>query len=134
MISVNDPQARHTRKSGEARRDGYRAHVAADPDTGIITDEKLTKASGQENSDPAVAEEFVAAEAAGPDGQAGTGRAAGPSPAGSQGHGGAEDALAWFATLPRHRGPARCDRQGRAPGSDQARAAAVRGARRVRQR
>ena len=96
VISVNDPQARHTRKSGEARRDGYRAHVAADPDTGIITDEKLTKASGQENSDPAVAEEFVAAEAAGPDGQAGTGRAAGPSPAGSQGHGGAEDALAWY--------------------------------------
>jgi hypothetical protein len=73
VISVNDPDARHTRKSGEARRDGYRAHVAADPDTGIITDEKLTKASGQENSDPAVAEEFVAGEAApgsaGPDGQ-----------------------------------------------------------------
>ena len=65
VISVTDPQARHTRKSGEARRDGYRAHVAAGPDTGIITDEKLTKASGQENSDPAVAEEFVAGEAAG---------------------------------------------------------------------
>jgi hypothetical protein len=96
VISVTDPQARHTRKSGEARRDGYRAHVAADPDTGIITGEKLTKASGQENSDPAVAEEFVAAEAAGPDGQAGTGRAAGPGPAASQGHGGAEDALAWY--------------------------------------
>ena len=61
VISVTDPDARHTRKSPEARRDGYRAHVAADPDTGIITDEKLTKASGQENSDPAVAEEFVAA-------------------------------------------------------------------------
>jgi len=40
VISVNDPDARHTRKSPEARRDGYRAHVAADPDTGIITDEK----------------------------------------------------------------------------------------------
>jgi hypothetical protein len=64
VISVTDPEARHTRKSGEARRDGCRAHVAADPDTGIITDEKLTKASGQENSDPAVAQEFVAAEAA----------------------------------------------------------------------
>ena len=32
-------------------------------ETGIITDEKLTKAAGQENSDPAVAEEFLAAEA-----------------------------------------------------------------------
>ena len=37
VISVNDPEARHTRKSPENRRDGYRAHVAADPETGIIT-------------------------------------------------------------------------------------------------
>ena len=29
VISVNDPEARHTRKSPEARRDGYRAHVVA---------------------------------------------------------------------------------------------------------
>jgi hypothetical protein len=64
VISVNDPEARHTRKSPEARRDGYRAHVAADPETGIITDEKLTKAAGTGNSDAAIAAEFVAAEAA----------------------------------------------------------------------
>ena len=62
VISTADPDARHTRKSPEARRDGYRAHVAADPETGIITDEKLTRAAGTENSDPAVAEEFLAAE------------------------------------------------------------------------
>ena len=62
-IPAVDPDARHTRKSPEARRDGYRAHVAADPVTGIITGEKLTRASGEENSDPAVAGEFVAAEA-----------------------------------------------------------------------
>src|SRR5216683_4755291 len=65
VISVVDPDARHTRKSPGARRDGYRAHLAADPETGIITDEKLTRAAGQENSDPAVAEEFLAAEVAG---------------------------------------------------------------------
>lgn len=65
VVSTVDPDARHTRKSPEARRDGYRAHVAAEPETGIITDEKLTKAAGQDNSDPAVAEEFLAAEAAG---------------------------------------------------------------------
>ena len=63
VVSTVDPGARHTRKSPEARRDGYRAHVAADPETGIITDEKLTGAAGEENSGPAVAEEFVAAEA-----------------------------------------------------------------------
>ncbi len=75
VISVTDPDARHTRKSPEARRDGYRAHVAADPDTGIITDEKLTRAAGQENSDPAVAGEFLDAEAA--TGGTAPGRAAG---------------------------------------------------------
>jgi len=64
VISTVDPDARHTRKSPEARRDGYRAHLAADPETGIITDEKLTGACGEENSDPAVAGEFLAAEAA----------------------------------------------------------------------
>ena len=63
VVSTVDPDARHTRKSPEARRDGYRAHLAACPETGIITDEKLTRAAGTENSDPAVAEEFLAAEA-----------------------------------------------------------------------
>jgi IS5 family transposase len=55
VISVNDPEARHTRKSPENRRDGYRAHVAACPETGVITGEQLTQAAGEENSDAAVA-------------------------------------------------------------------------------
>src|SRR5258707_2124440 len=79
VISTVDPEARHTRKSPEARRDGYRAHLAADPDTGIITDEKLTRAARQENSDPAVAEEFLAADAAG------DGAAAAPGASGASG-------------------------------------------------
>ena len=62
VVSTVDPDARHTRKSPENRRDGYRAHVAAEPETGIITDEELTKAAGTENSDPAVAEKFLATE------------------------------------------------------------------------
>jgi hypothetical protein len=62
VISTVDPEARHTRKSPQARRDGYRAHAAADPETGIITGEKLTGAGGEENSDAAVAAEFLAAE------------------------------------------------------------------------
>ncbi len=55
VISVNDPEARHTRKSPENRRDGYRAHLAACPETGIITGEQLTQAAGEENSDAAIA-------------------------------------------------------------------------------
>jgi hypothetical protein len=66
-ISTVDPEARHTRKSPEARRDGYRAHVEADPETGISTGEKLTGAAGTGNSDPAVAEEFLAAGTGAPD-------------------------------------------------------------------
>jgi hypothetical protein len=62
VISTVDPDARHTRKSPEQRRDGYRAHVAAEPGTGIITDEELTRAAGAANSDPSVAERFVAGE------------------------------------------------------------------------
>jgi hypothetical protein len=64
VISTVDEQARHTRKSPSARRDGYRAHLAADPETGIITGERLTMASGDENSDAAVAA-GLAQEAAG---------------------------------------------------------------------
>ncbi len=102
VISTVDPDARHTRKSPEARRDGYRAHLAADPETGIITDEKLTQASGTENSDPAVAEEFLVTEA----GQDEAGSAAAEqspaagqdddSAAGQHGHNGAEEPLAWY--------------------------------------
>jgi IS5 family transposase len=60
VISTVDPEARHTRKSAEARRDGYRAHVAACPQTGIITGEKLTRAAGRDNSDATVAAQFLA--------------------------------------------------------------------------
>jgi hypothetical protein len=64
VISQVDPEARHTRKSPEARRDGYRAHVVAEPETGIITDEALTMAAGPQNSDAAVAEAFLANDSA----------------------------------------------------------------------
>ncbi len=60
VISTVDPQARHTRKSPSSRRDGYRAHVVAEPGTGLITDERVTMAAGTDNSDPAVAASFLA--------------------------------------------------------------------------
>jgi len=113
VISVVDPDARHTRKSPEARRDGYRAHLAADPETGIITDEKLTKAAGEDHSDPAVGGEFLAAETGqaspgagagepgpGQGGQDGAGppqpQAAGAAGPGSDGGGDREEPLAWY--------------------------------------
>ena len=99
VISTVDPDARHTRKSPEARRDGYRAHVAADPETGIITDEKLTRAAGTENSDPAVAEEFLAAGTGSPDvpGPGSTADGEIPGGAGEPDEGQATgDGLAWY--------------------------------------
>ncbi len=53
VISTVDPQARHTRKSRSNRRDGYRAHLATEPDTGLITDCAMTMATGQANTDAA---------------------------------------------------------------------------------
>jgi Transposase DDE domain len=64
VISTVDPEARHTRKSPEARRDGYRAHVVAEPGTGLITDEQLTRAAGPDNTDAAVAAQMIARETA----------------------------------------------------------------------
>jgi hypothetical protein len=54
VISTVDPQARHTRKSRSNRRDGYRGHLATEPDTGLITDCEMTMTTGQANTDAAV--------------------------------------------------------------------------------
>ena len=51
VISTVDPQARHTRKCKSKRRDGFRGHVAAEPETGLITDCEMTMAAGQGSSD-----------------------------------------------------------------------------------
>jgi len=51
VISTVDRQARHTRKSKSKRRDGFRGHVAAEPDTGLITDCEMTMAAGEGSTD-----------------------------------------------------------------------------------
>jgi IS5 family transposase len=42
VISTVDPETRHAHKTSHAYRDGYKAHVAAEPDTGLVTDYDLT--------------------------------------------------------------------------------------------
>ncbi len=44
-ISVVDPGARHGRKTSSQRRDGYKAHIAAEPQTGIVTACEITSAT-----------------------------------------------------------------------------------------
>lgn len=45
MISTVDPEARHMRKSRSEYRDGYKAHLAIEPETGLVTKAILTKAN-----------------------------------------------------------------------------------------
>jgi IS5 family transposase len=54
VISVVDPQARHAHKTVSRRQDGFKAHLAAEPDTGIITGCQLTKAAGPGAADGTV--------------------------------------------------------------------------------
>jgi Transposase DDE domain/Transposase domain (DUF772) len=51
VISTVDTQARHTRKSKSKRRDGFRGHVAAEPETGLVTDCEMTMAAGPGSAD-----------------------------------------------------------------------------------
>ena len=45
VISTVDPESRHMHKSRSSYRDGYKAHVAVEPDTGLITAVDLTPAN-----------------------------------------------------------------------------------------
>ena len=51
VISTVDRQARHTRKSKSKRRDGFRGHLAAEPETGLITECEMTMAAGDGSTD-----------------------------------------------------------------------------------
>ena len=54
VISVVDPQARHVHKTVHQRQDGYKAHVAIEPDTGLFTAGELTEGSGEDNHEAVV--------------------------------------------------------------------------------
>jgi hypothetical protein len=62
VISTIDPEARHVHKTVRHRQDGYKAHVAIEPDTGLFTGVKLTKASGDDNHEAVIGLELLDAE------------------------------------------------------------------------
>ncbi|WP_431901261.1 IS1182 family transposase [Nonomuraea sp. bgisy101] len=62
VVSVVDPQARHVHKTVHHRQDGYKAHVAVEPDTGLFTGGKLTQACGPDNHEAVVGVELIEAE------------------------------------------------------------------------
>jgi hypothetical protein len=58
MLTV-DPKSGHARKSPGSYRDGFKGHIAAEPETGLITANILT---GADTSDGEVAVELLADE------------------------------------------------------------------------
>jgi hypothetical protein len=62
VISTVDPDTRHVHKTVHRRQDGFKGHLAIEPDTGIITDCALTKATGADNHEAAVGLELLAGE------------------------------------------------------------------------
>ncbi len=94
VISTVDTEARHTRKSKSSRRDGFRAHVAAEPETGLVTGCEMTMAAGQGSTDAengvkmARRDRFAAGSAdPGGEGGAGSGNSAGTGEAPQDGAG-----------------------------------------------
>src|SRR5512142_1137074 len=95
VISTVDRQARHTRKSKSQRRDGFRGHVAAEPETGLVTDCEMTMAAGPGSTDAengvkmAARDRFTGTPGGigpgqAPDAAAGTADSAGPDADGPQ--------------------------------------------------
>jgi len=64
VISTVDPDTRHMHKSVSTYRDGYKAHVAVEPETGLVTSAILTPANV---SDAKTAVDLLAAEPEGLD-------------------------------------------------------------------
>src|SRR5665213_1827568 len=62
VISTVDVEARHGHKSTAVRKDGFKAHIAIEPDTGIVTAAKITTANAP---DGPVGVELMAGEEVG---------------------------------------------------------------------
>ena len=62
VISVVDPEARHAHKTVHRRQDGFKAHVAVEPETGITTACELTKAAGADAADGAAGIRLLSAD------------------------------------------------------------------------
>jgi hypothetical protein len=54
VISTVDPEARHVHKTVHHRQDGFKGHVAIEPDTGLFTEGKATKATGENNHEAVI--------------------------------------------------------------------------------
>jgi hypothetical protein len=65
VISTVDTEARHVHKTVHQRQDGFKGHVAVEPETGIFTDVQLAKANGNDNREAVIGLKLIAGEPAG---------------------------------------------------------------------
>jgi hypothetical protein len=62
VVSTVDPEARHVHKTVHSRQDGYKGHVAVEPDTGIFTAVQLAKAAGADNHEAVIGLRLIRSE------------------------------------------------------------------------
>ncbi len=62
MISTVDPESRHIHKTRSHQQDGYKAHLAVEPETGLYTAVALRPGAGPEHHEAAVGLELLAEE------------------------------------------------------------------------
>ncbi|MFE2729466.1 IS1182 family transposase [Kitasatospora sp. NPDC059327] len=62
IVSVVDPEARHVHKNRTRHQDGYKAHLAVEPETGLFTAVALTPGSGSEHHEAQIALDLLADE------------------------------------------------------------------------
>ncbi|WP_433470168.1 IS1182 family transposase [Spirillospora sp. CA-128828] len=60
VVSTVDPDARHVHKTRSHYQDGYKAHLAIEPETGLFTAVALTPGSGSEHHEATVALDLLA--------------------------------------------------------------------------
>jgi IS5 family transposase len=62
MVSTVDPESRHVHKTRSHRQDGYKGHVAVEPETCLYTAVELTPGSGPELHEAVVGQDLLADE------------------------------------------------------------------------
>src|SRR5262245_32585256 len=65
VISTVDIQARHVHKTVHSRQDGFKGHVAVEPETGLFTAVQLAKAAGEDHHEAAIGLHLLTDEPAG---------------------------------------------------------------------
>jgi hypothetical protein len=62
MVSTVDPESRHVHKTHTHRQEGFKAHIAIEPETGLITAAALTPGAGPEHHEATVALDLLDGE------------------------------------------------------------------------